>query len=332
MPANLTPQYKDAEHRYRTAGDDNERMTALQEMLRVIPKHKGTEKLQAEIKAKIAKLKKSDSAKGGAARQKSLDNIPKEGAAMIPLVGAPNCGKSQFLATVTNAKPDVADYPFTTRAPLAGMMPWENVQFQLVDLPPVARESYEGWMTSILFRADAVFLFADLGSDDLLEDIRNVLEILSEHRISLQGPKFEVADEEYSLDEVVKKTFLVANKYDRDEDDIRFSFLVDEFGDRFPFYKVNSITGEGAKKLETDLFRSLNLLRVYTKQPGHEADMSDPVVLTRPATVQDAAYQIHKDFAEKLDFARIWGEGKHDGQRVKGDFEVADGDIVEFHI
>ncbi len=332
MPANLTPQYKDAEKRFRSATDDSERMVALQEMLRVIPKHKGTEKLQAEIKAKIAKLKKADAPKGGGARQKSLDSIPHEGAAVIPLVGAPNSGKSQFLETVTNAKSEVAEYPFTTRTPIAGMMLWENVQFELVDLPPVAVESYEGWMTSILFRADAVFLFADLSSDDLLEDVGSVIEMLDQHRISLQGPHFEMPDEDYSLDEVVKKTFLVANKYDCDEDDIRLGFLTDALGDRFPIYKVNSVTGEGAKKLETDLFSSLKLLRVYTKHPGHEADMTDPVVLSRPATVADAAYQIHKDFAEKLVFARIWGEGKHDGQRVKGDFEVTDGDIVEFHI
>lgn len=332
MPANLTPQYKEAESRYRSATDDAERMTALQEMLRVIPKHKGTEKLQGEIKAKIAKLKKAGSSRGGATRQKSLDSIPREGAALIPLVGAPNCGKSQFLATVTNAKPEVANYPFTTRTPLAGMMPWENIQFQLIDLPPIAEEAYEGWMTSILFRADAVFLFADLSSDDLLEDLYDVLKLLEVHRISLQGPGYEVSDEDYSLDEVVKRTFMVANKYDCDEDDIRFSFLKDSFGERFPIYKVNSTTGQGAKRLEADLFHSLKLLRVYTKHPGHDADMTDPVVLTIPATVEDAAYQIHKDFAEKLDFARIWGEGKHDGQRVKGDFEVADGDVVEFHI
>jgi len=171
-------------------------------MMQLIPKHKGTEKLQAEIKAKIAKLKKAPAAKPGGAKAKSLDNIPREGAGQIPLVGPPNCGKSQFLRAVTHAHPEVADYPFTTRIPTAGMMPWENVKFQLVDLPPIALQSFEGWMTSLLFRADAILLFADLSSDDLLDDLEQALAILKEHRISLDHPEFEVSDEDYSLDEV----------------------------------------------------------------------------------------------------------------------------------
>lgn len=212
------------------------------------------------------------------------------------------------------------------------MMLWENVKFQLIDLPPVARESYEGWMTSILFRADAVFLFADLCSDDLIDDLENVLAILKEHRISLDPPTHEVSDEDYSLDAVSKKTFVVANKCDCDEDGIRLGFLKEVFGEKYPIYRVNSLTGEGINRLEEELFRELNLLRVYTKTPGHQADLSDPIVLVNPATVEHAAYKIHKDFAEKLQFAKIWGAGKHDGQRVHKDFVLSDGDVLEFHL
>ncbi len=333
MPANLTPPYKKAEQRYREATDDQERLICLQEMLKVIPKHKGTEKLQAEIKAKIAKVKKAPGQKtGGASKQKALDNLPREGAAQIPLVGPPNTGKSQFLASVSNAHPLIADYPFTTRETVAGMMVWENVKFQLIDLPPIAVESYDGWMTSILFRADAVFLFADLSSDSLIDDLNGALALLKEHRISLAAPHHEVDDEDYSLDEVVKKTFLLATKCDLDEDDIRLGFLRDEFAPRFPIYRINSISKEGIAQLESDLFKTLNLLRVYTKTPGHEADRNDPVVLHIGATVEDAAYSIHKDFAERLQFAKIWGVGKHDGQRVHKEFILTDGDVLEFHI
>ncbi len=333
MPANLTPPYKKAEQRFREATDDQERLACLQEMLKVIPKHKGTEKLQAEIKAKIAKVKKAPGQKsGGASKQKALDHLPREGAAQIPLVGPPNSGKSQFLASVSNAHPQIADYPFTTREPVAGMMVWENVKFQLIDLPPIAVESYDGWMTSILFRADAVFLFADLSSDSLIDDLNAALALLKQHRISLAAPHHEVDDEDYSLDEVVKKTFLLANKSDRDEDDIRLGFLRDEFAARYPIYRINSITKEGIAQLESDLFKTLNLLRVFTKTPGHEADHSDPVVLHVGATVEDAAYSIHKDFAERLQFAKIWGVGKHDGQRVHKEFILTDGDVLEFHI
>ncbi len=332
MPANLTPQYKEAEQRFRSATDDQERLNCLQEMLKIIPKHKGTEKLQAEIKAKIAKVKKSSESKGSSGKHKGLDNIPREGAAQIPLVGPPNAGKSQFLAAVSHAHPEIADYPFTTRTPVAGMMVWENVKFQLIDLPPIAVECYEGWITSLLFRADAVFLFADLSSDDLIDDLNRSLTLLQEHRITLVAPDHVEDEEDYSLDAVAKRTFLVAAKSDLDEDDIRLGFLRQEFGSRFPIFPVNSLTRDGILQLETALFRSLNLLRVYTKTPGHEADLSDPVVLTIPASVEAAAYKIHKDFAEKLQFAKIWGVGKHDGQRVQRDFPLTDGDILEFHL
>jgi ribosome-interacting GTPase 1 len=332
MPANLTPPYKAAEQRYREATDDAARLEALNEMMQLIPKHKGTEKLQAEIKAKIAKVKKSATAKPAGAKAKSLDNIPREGAGQIPLVGPPNCGKSQFLKAVTHAHPEVADYPFTTRIPTAGMMMWENVKFQLIDLPPIALQSFEGWMTSLLFRADALFLFADLSSDDLLDDLEQALTILKEHRISLDHPEFEVSDENYSLDEVSKRTFLIANKADLDEDGIRLGFLQESYGTKYPIYPINSQTGEGVAALEADLFRSLKLLRAYTKTPGHPADLNDPVVLRIGATVEDAAYQIHKDFAERLVYAKIWGKGKFDGAHVHNGFVLSDGDILEFHL
>jgi uncharacterized protein len=332
MPANLTPPYKAAEQRYREATDDAARLEALNEMLQLIPKHKGTEKLQAEIKAKIAKLKKGATAKPAGAKAKSLDNIPREGAGQIPLVGPPNCGKSQFLRGVTHAHPEVADYPFTTRIPTAGMMPWENVKFQLIDLPPIALQSFEGWMTSLLFRADAIFLFADLSSDDLLDDLEQALAILKEHRISLDHPEFEVSDEDYSIDEVSKRTFLIANKADLDEDGIRLGFLQESYSGKYPIYAINSLTGEGVVALETDLFRSLKLLRAYTKTPGHPADLNDPIVLQIGATVEDAAYQIHKDFAERLVYAKIWGKGKFDGAHVHNSFVLSDGDVLEFHL
>lgn len=332
MPANLTPVYKAAEQRYRQASSDEERLDALQEMLAVIPKHKGTEKLQAEIKAKIANLKKSKSSKKGGSRHKQLDNIPKEGAAQIPLVGGPNSGKSHFLTTVSNATPEVAEYPFSTRLPTTGMMPWENIQFQLIDMPPVALASYEGWMKSLLIKADAVLLFADLGSDDILDDLETVLNMMTAQQIHLVRPEFEAEEEELTLEAVWKRTLLVANRCDLDEANIRYDFLTEEFADRFTIYKVNSLTGAGIDKLKADLFGMLSLIRVYTKLPGHEPDLKDPVLLTPPATVKDAAIHIHKDFAHKLDYARIWGPGKHDGQKVNVEFELTDGDVLEFHL
>jgi hypothetical protein len=212
------------------------------------------------------------------------------------------------------------------------MMPWENVQFQLIDLPPVALASYEGWMKSLLFKADAVLLFADLGSDDLLDDLEALVNMMEAQQIHLCDAAFEPEEDELTLEAVWKHTLLVANRCDLDEDNIRLNFLKEAYSQQFRIYRVNSITGDGIKKLQADLFRSLNLMRIYTKMPGHEPDLTDPVLLPQPATVQDAAYRIHKDFAYKLNYARIWGEGKHDGQRVNKEFELADGDILEFHL
>ncbi len=163
-------------------------------------------------------------------------------------------------------------------------------------------------------------------------DLEHSLNLLREHRILLTHPDFEVSEEDYSLDEVSKRTFLIANKVDLDEDGIRLDFLKQAFGDKYPIYPVNATTGDGVACLEADLFHSLKLLRVYTKTPGHPADMGDPIILSTPATVEHAAFKIHKDFAQRLAFAKIWGKGKFDGSHVHNDFHLSDGDILEFHL
>jgi len=165
MPANLSPAFLAARDRLNRSKTDEERLDALQEMLATIPKHKGTEKMQADIRRRIAKLKEKAeqqrrSGKGGAVGY----HVPREGAAQVALVGVPNAGKSSLLAALTRATPDIAPYPLTTVRPQPGMMEFEDIQIQLVDLPPITRDYTEGWVYGLIRLADTVALCVDLGS------------------------------------------------------------------------------------------------------------------------------------------------------------------------
>ena len=164
MPANLTPDYHRAEERFRHARTVEEKIDALEEMLRVVPKHKGTDGLQGDLKARLAKLKKQPASKAGKATHSHL--IPREGAGQVALVGPPNTGKSSLVAALTKAKPEIAPYPFTTREPHAGMMDWEDVRVQLIDTPPITADYLESYLSSTVQVADAALLMVDLGDDD----------------------------------------------------------------------------------------------------------------------------------------------------------------------
>ena len=172
MPANLTPQYLDADKRFRQAKNAAEKISALEDMLALIPKHKGTEKMQADLKRRLSKAREEAQKKGKAGARGNTYHVPREGAGQVVLVGPPNSGKSTLLAMLTNAIPEVGDYPFTTRKPLPGMMDFENVKIQLVDLPPIAPEWTEGWVYALIRNAELVLVLVDLASDD----VRGLLE------------------------------------------------------------------------------------------------------------------------------------------------------------
>jgi ribosome-interacting GTPase 1 len=245
------------------------------------------------------------------------------------LVGAPNVGKSALLARLTHAKPEVAPYPFTTRAPQPGMMPWQDVQVQLVDLPPITSEAMEPWVPSLIRSADAALLVIDLADDDLLEATEGVLKRLAAVHTELVGElPFDVEDE--ALQHV--KTLLVANKLDAEGAGDRLALAREVFADRFPMVAVSANTGEGLDALRRLSYDLLSVIRVYTKIPGKPADRSRPFTVPIGSTIWDLARAIHQDFARSLKFARIWGEGVYEGQTVKRDHELHDADVVELHI
>ncbi|MDH7481483.1 MAG: TGS domain-containing protein [Armatimonadota bacterium] len=332
MPANLTPQYKEAEERYRQAKTFEEKLAALEEMLAVIPKHKGTEHMQGDIKRRIAKLKEQEEqriAKGK--RSSSLYNVEKEGGGQVVLVGPANSGKSKLLSRVTNAQPEIGEYPYTTQKPLPGMMEYEDIQFQIVDMPPITEEFTEPWMAAIARNADGILFVLDVSNGSVLEEIESTLRILEKFRVRLYGWDRPVPKDELGI-VVPKKTILVANKMDCPESAENLEVIRELYGDRFPIIPVSSETGRGLEDLKQQVFRMLDVVRIYTKIPGKPADMDTPYVVPRGTTVIELATMIHKDFAEKLRYARIWGASKFEGQMVSRDHVLEDRDIIELHV
>jgi len=327
MPANLTPAFLAARDRFNRAKTDEERLDALMEMLATIPKHKGTEKLQADIKKRIAKLKeRADqqrrSKKGGGVSY----HIDREGAAQIALVGAPNTGKSSLLAALTNATPQVADYPLTTHEPLPGMMEYEDIQIQLVDLPAITKDYTEGWVYGLVRHADALALVADLSARNWLEETQHVLQLLEERRIRPTGGPSKMAE----WGPVDRHTFAVGLKKDLAPEEAP-KFLAWAQG-KFPAVAASTVSGEGLEDVRQVIFKNAGIVRVYTKKPGHPPDLSQPYTIRQGATVLDLVKQIHKEFVNKLRYVRLWGSGRFDGQHVPLDHVLQDKDIVEIHL
>ncbi len=329
MPANLPPQYLEAEKRYRQAKHSPEKVRVLEEMLALLPKHKGTEKLQADLKRRLSKLK-AELDKRPATKRGSGIFVEREGVGQVVLVGAPNAGKSALVCSLTNARPEVAAYPFTTRKPLCGMLEFENVKIQLVDLPAIAPELVEGWVLGIVRNADLLLWVVDLGSDDLFEQVEATEKILNQAKLIPVAVLERTEGAEPG--QVYKRTLVLGNKADLPGATDRFLLLQEHVGGRFHLISVSAVAGTGLQEIRRQLYEALEVLRVYTKPPGKMAELSQPVVLPRGSTLLQAAEAVHKDFAAKLKYARVWGSGKFEGQRVHREYLVQDGDVIEFHI
>ncbi len=325
MPANLTPEYLEAERQFKSAKTTEQKITALEQMLATIPRHKGTEKLQADLKRRLSKLRTGQE-KRPVSRVGLMHRVEKEGAGQVVLVGPPNSGKSQLLRSLTHAMPEVADYPFTTRVPLPGMMAFEDIQIQLVDLPPVHPDFPESWLYQIIRNADAALLVVDLRDPDLLEDLETTLGELQKAKVHLgAGPRPD------SAGWISMKTLLVGNKLDSSGAPEDLEILKELYGARFPILQVSAKTGEALEGLRRVVFELLELVRVYTKAPGKKPDLAAPYVLKRGSRLLDLAAQVHHDFVTHLKFARVWGHGRFEGQMVNRDYQLADKDVIELH-
>ncbi|MCL6477702.1 MAG: TGS domain-containing protein [Peptococcaceae bacterium] len=325
MPANLTPQYHAAEENFKKAATTEEKIAALEEMLAVIPKHKGTEKLQADIKKRLSKLK-DETAKKGAAKRFDPFHIEKQGAGQVVLFGFPNTGKSSILNVLTRANAKVADYPFTTTLPVNGMMPFEDILIQLVDLPPITADMSPPGISGALINSDIIMVVFDASSDDCLDQVNESMNFLYKKRIlreeKIPGVRSVPPD----------RVILVGNKIDRPQSTENMDIVRELKPGGFKLYTVSATTGENTEELKTVLFKTLDIIRVYSKVPGKEPDLKMPFVLKQGSTVLDLAEKIHKELAQKLKFARVWGSAKFEGQSVPKDYPLRDRDIVEVNI
>jgi ribosome-interacting GTPase 1 len=338
MPTNVTADYKKAEDAFRKAREPRERLECLREMMRTIPKHKGTEHLQADIKSRIKQLSEELSApKKGGKRSGPSHVIRPEGAAQVCLLGPPNAGKSSLHARLTGSRTEVGPYPFTTHLPVPGMQPHEDIYFQLVDLPPITADYMEPWLVATLQPTDAALLVVDVNDPECVDQVPALISRLAEKKIFLNEnwpglPGGGEQDREGDPFRIDLPALLVANKCDLDPDPEEVEILEELLGLKFPTLTVSAETGEGLDGLGPFLFRALEVVRVYTKSPGKPADTDKPFTVRRGDTVLDVARLVHREIADGLKFARIWGKNVYDGQQTGPEHPVDDGDIVELHL
>lgn len=330
MPTNLPPEYYPIEEQFRAATSNEEKIALLEEMLGVIPKHKGTDHLRADLRRKLARLKEEAQSHKGASRHGSAFHIEREGAGQVAVVGAVNTGKSALVAALTNAAPEVAEYAFTTWTPIPGMMPVENVHIQLIDTPALSREHVEPELFNLLRQADLLLLVVDLQSDPL-EQLDDSVAILEEHRIVAEQHAGGLSEAERRR-LAVKPLLVVVNKWDDELLDDEWQAVRELEGAIWPLLPVSAATGRNLEQLKQAMFELLQIMRIYSKPPGKEPNRSSPFVMKQGGTVEDFAGKVHKDFLEHLKAARIWGQGVYAGQLVGRDHVLHDGDIVELRI
>ncbi|MBN1484605.1 MAG: 50S ribosome-binding GTPase [Chloroflexia bacterium] len=326
MPTNLPPDYFDAEKRYRRAETVAEKIECLEEMLSIMPKHKGTDKLRAGLRKRLSKLRSSPQAKSTGKRE-SAYYIDREGAGQVVVVGPANVGKSALVAALTNATPEVADFPFTTWQPTPGMLEIEDIQVQLIDTPPLNPDYVEPELIQLIRRADLILLMLNLQTDPL-QQLEETAALLEEGKIL---PRHRQADYAEQRGLSFKRFLVVVNKYDDEEAEEYFEIFRELLEGDWLVLPI-SVTGErNLDQLKQVIFEQLGIIRVYSKAPGRDPDYGTPFVLKKGCTVHEFAGKVHKDFLEKLSAARIWGTGVYEGQLVGRDHCLHDGDVVELH-
>ncbi len=328
MPTNLPPAYFKVEAQYREAKTDEEKLAYLEQMFSIVPKHKGTDHLRADLRRRISELRSPDRKQKGPSRQVSAFQIDREGAGQVAVVGSPNVGKSALVTALTNATPEVAPYPFTTWTPTPGMMPIDNIQVQLIDTPPLSEEHIEPDLMSLIRRVDLLLLLVDLQAYPI-EQLEDTLAILDVYHIA-PSHRRDQYDEPFRWRFI--PTLVLANKVDDETLDEDFQVLCELLDEDWTILPISAEGGRYFDRLKAAVFEHLNIIRVYSKPPGKKADLSAPFVMQRGGTVEEFAGHVHRDFLQRLQSARIWGEGVYDGQPVSREHVLHDGDIVELRV
>ena len=328
MPTNLPPEYFQADRKFREAESISEKITSLEELIATVPKHKGTDKLRAELRKKLSKLKVVQQKKKGAGKHESEYHIEKEGAGRVTIIGSANVGKSSLLAAITHATPKISVSPFTTWLPVPGMMLIEDIQVQLIDTPPLNKEHMEPEYFDILKSSNLLLLVVDLQATPF-KQVEEVLAILEEHKIApAQKRNQSLEEKNFNFVPLV----VVVNKDDDDKSDEDFEVFDELVETDLPLVPLSALNKRNLDKLAELIFEKLDVMRIYSKRPGHEADLSNPFVLKNGSTLEDFAQKVHHDFFKNLKTARVWGKDVYDGQLVGRDHILYDKDIVELHL
>lgn len=328
MPTNLPPEYFRAEQAFREAESTSAKVTALEEMMSTIPKHKGTDKLRAELRRKISKLKEEQQKKKGAGKHESEYHIEKEGAGRAVLIGFENVGKSSIVAALTHATPKISEAPFTTWQPIPGMMEIEDVQIQLIDTPPLSKEHSQPELFDLIRSSDLVLIVVDLQTIPF-QQLEDSLALLNEHKISPRQWKEKSIDERRI--EFIP-VLIVVNKDDDDKFDEDFEVFKALTDTELPLVPISVTKKRNFDNLKNRIFESLEVIRIYSKPPGKEPDLTKPFILKKGNTIEDLAGKVHHDFIHNLKTARVWGKNVFDGQMVGKDHILYDKDIVELHL
>jgi small GTP-binding protein len=329
MPTNLPADYYNAEERFRSATTSEDKVKFLEEMLSTIPKHKGTDHLRADLRKKLSKLKTASTPKSGSKKQVSPYHINREGAGQVILIGPTNVGKSTLLANQTNAAPEISEVPFTTWSPTPGMMAIENIQVQLIDTPPLSEEYIDPEFLNLIRRVDLVVIMIDLHANPV-QELDFTLKKLLENRIAPRYLEGSIDTEEFVL---YVPCLVMVNKYDSEEYDEHYQIFQELLEGDHPLIPASAQTEHQMDDLKNAIFKSLGVIRVYSKAPGREVDRSAPFVVDKGILLADFAGKVHKDFQENLKSAKIWGSSADfPGQLVSRDHILQDEDVVELQI
>ena len=302
MPANLPPQFYALSMKLKEAVSPDEKISILEEMLRISPKHKGTENLQKDLKTKIAKLKKQRPKK---IKGRTSYSIKKEGAGQVVISGPANSGKSSLLNALTNANVKVAPYPFTTKIPEPGMMPYEDILIQLVDTPPLSKEFSPPWLKEILKTSDILLAVFDLSKEDVAKDIEDFKKILDNWKLS------------------EKKIIFLGNKVD-----LGYNLAGSQ-------YKIKPISCQkkiGLEELKKEIFDSLEIIRVYTKSRNQGLpEFEHPFIIKKNTPLIELAPKINPRFSSAFKYAKLFKKNSKVSQIVGKDYILQNGDIIEIY-
>jgi len=328
MPTNLPPEYFKAEQVFREAESSSAKIVALEEMMSTIPKHKGTDKLRAELRRKLSKLRDDQKKKKGTGKHESEYHIEKEGAGRAVLVGFENVGKSSIVDALTHATPKISEAPFTTWQPLPGMMEIEDIQVQLIDTPPLSKEHNQPELFDMIRSADLILIVVDLQATPF-QQLEDSLNLLKEHKIFPQQRESEITE---TKGIAFIPVLVIVNKDDDDKFDKDFEVFKELTEIELPLVPISIANSRNFDELKNQIFDSLQIIRIYSKPPGKGPDLKKPFILKIGNTVEELAGKVHHDFQLKLKTARVWGSNVYDGQLVGKDHILHDKDIVELHL